>query len=464
MAASGERCAPSPAGSACSPVAEGARASRGKSMRGSIPLAPVGELQSDSLPSSPPKRLTLSPVAPRRSTAMDQHHGLGERISPLEVLIDEMTGGEPEFAEDNALLKELRSIWRWMAQEPGCTAIPSRTFKQRLPELHQRMPQIAFAFGRMDVNGDCWLTWEEFVAFCLKDLRLQRQMKKSSTVTVYARERCSSKSAGSAVYKDAFDPRRTCDVGTPPHVLPWEAHHVVEWRIEGLASGKGRGSPLTYMGCPVRAGTSLASPPFRAAGVCGFLRLWPAGYWTETQRRTKTPLPHASADPLVMGPYPVPSAEAWCCVGACMPSGTHLVFRFFIGDEKSPKRECYWHDGTHPGQLWSPADKEPPSLQPGDSLKVGVEIIRNCGHVSKPQRRCAEMRRPALGEIDMVGNHRGRTDERSMRLPKRSTTCSWRKLDTLLQDHRRAQLQQHDGQVSPGTALPRSASGPVGVA
>jgi hypothetical protein len=179
-------------------------------------------------------------------------------------------------------LKEMRAIFDWMAQEKGAVAIASRKFKERVPELHRRMPQVASSFRRMDANGDCYLEWSEFVEFCLKDDLLTQQMKHYSVVSVYARER-----GGVISYKDALDPHRQCEVGTIPPLLPWEISHVVEWRIEHLVTGPTRGHPVTHGSTVVRPGISLASPPFRAAAVSGFLRFYPSGYYTEAQRRIK---------------------------------------------------------------------------------------------------------------------------------------------------------------------------------
>mmetsp|Transcript_32317 Transcript_32317/g.57191 ORF Transcript_32317/g.57191 Transcript_32317/m.57191 type:complete len:420 (+) Transcript_32317:125-1384(+) len=346
----------------------------------------------------------------------------------------ELVSGEPEFADEKPLLKELRAIFDWMAQEAGATRIPSREFKQRLPMLHRRMPFMASSFKRMDANGDCWLEWDEFVNFCLSDVRLIQQMRRTSTISVYGRQR-----KGPVMYKEQLNPQLMCEMGTPPPLLPWEAAHVVEWRVEGLVIGPRKGSPVYNGNQIVRPGTCVASPPFRGAGCCGFLRLWPSGYWTEAQRRSKVDVPHATADTLVIGPYPMPPSNAWCCLGACMPAGTHLVLRFFVGDMKSEKRECYWHSGTHPGTLWSPPQQEPPILKEGDSITVGIEIFRNLGGVveKKPaphKEKVMKGMTPGIKEPFESWKRPG--IDRSTSLPALPSGSSWRKLDTLLQAHR----------------------------
>jgi hypothetical protein len=354
--------------------------------------------------------------------------------------------GEPEFEEEGELLKELRSIFDWMAQEKGCMKIPSRKFKERVPELHRRMPQIASSFRRMDANGDCMLEWWEFATFCLKDKRLMQQMKRTTTVTVHARER-----NGDLAHKDPLDPHRQCEVGTVPPLLPWEVSHVVVWRIENLLIGPLKGCPVTHGPIKVRPGISLASPPFRGAGLCGFLRFWPAGYWTEAQMRMKVQVsaPHFKSDKQIKGPYPMPPPDAWCCIGLYVPAGTHLLFRFFVGDGsscKSDTRNVFWHEGNFPGMLWSPENLERPVLREGDSFTVGVEIFRNYGMTDsvppkKHKQQGVKDRTPFIRDtsevahafMDPIEKQRAK----SMSLPALPTSSTWRNLDTLLRKHRR---------------------------
>merc|ERR1719401_2982544 len=99
-------------------------------------------------------------------------------------------------------------------------------------------------------------------------------LNRARTVTVYGVD-----GSGKRSYKDFRDPAHMCETGAAPPLLPWEVSHVVEWRIEGLTVSR-KGAPAMYAGVPIRPGTSIASPPFRAGGVCGSLRLWPAGYYS----------------------------------------------------------------------------------------------------------------------------------------------------------------------------------------
>lgn len=370
------------------------------------------------------------------------------RITPTQELPEELLRcGEPEFEEEGELLKELRSIFDWMAQEKGCMKIPSRKFKERVPELHRRMPQIASSFRRMDVNGDCWLEWWEFATFCLKDRRLMHLMKRTTIVSVYAKER-----DGSISYKDMLDPHRQCEVGTIPPILPWEVSHIVEWRIENLLIGELTGCPVTHGPVVVRPGISLASPPLRAAGVCGILRFWPAGYWTEAQRRLKVQVsaPHFRSDEQIKGPYPMPAPDAWCSMSLNVPAGTHLVFRFFTGGKDnriySDRRNCFWHEGNFPGMLWSPDNLDRPVLKEGDTFTIGVEIFRNLGMTDatppkKHKQQGVKDRTPFIRDTSEVANafvdpaEKLRT--KSMSLPALPTSSTWRNLDRLLQKHRR---------------------------
>lgn len=281
-----------------------------------------------------------------------------------------------ELEDQDPLLRELRLIFDWMARETGAKRISSRLFKQRLPDIHRKFPQLANNFARMDANSDCWLDWDEFACFCLKDERLAKSLRRAASVSVFGLSRTGERS-----FKDPFDPTHMCELGASPAILPWETSHIVEWRIEGLRIGQ-PGQPLVHAGTLVRPGASVASPPFRAAGVCGFLRFWPAGYWTESQRTRRTSeIPGAEAA-RSEGRCRPPSASSWCCVGACLPRGSHLALRFFVGDEASERRECYWGEGTHVHQLWGPKSAAPPNelrrRGPEDAtLVVGIEILRN---------------------------------------------------------------------------------------
>lgn len=303
--------------------------------------------------------------------------------------------GVEVFSEGNALLKELRTVFDWMAQERNAQRIPSRHFKQRLPEIHRKFPKLATSFARMDANSDGWLDWDEFVSFCLKDKRLHDIMRRAQMLTVYGLD-CD----GRRTYKDELDPAHMCELGMPPHLLPWELSQVVEWRIEGI-QWSNHGSPLKHGSLTLKAGTFIASPPFRAAGVAGSLRFWPAGYWTEAARRQKANVP-LGKDTLNSGVVQPPSHDTWCCLGVCMPATTHLLLRFFIADERSEKRDIYWVEGINAGQIWAPLGKElPAAVRASDTIVVGVEIFRNLGMPHVPSRnRMSEtaksIRRPSI--------------------------------------------------------------------
>jgi len=316
--------------------------------------------------------------------------------------------GLDTFKSGNALLSDLRKMFDWMAQEEGATKIASRKFKQRLPEIHKKFPQLAMSFTRMDENSDCWLTWEEFASFCLKDEGLKKMLKRSTSMTVYGLD-----GAGTRTYKDFMDPAHMCETSIAPPLLPWEKAHVVEWRIEGLKPCY-KGAPCIFAGKPVVAGSCFASPPFRAAGVNGYLRFWPAGYWTETQRRRKAALPPSSEDIVSGGANPLPPVDSWCCVGAVVPTGTHLVLRFFVGDAKSPKRECFWSEGNHAHGIWAPPSIQvPKELIDSNEVVVGLEIIQNLG---------AQHGKPKIAHLGFPGRHNRRPQLRD--LPPSVTTLA----------------------------------------
>lgn len=294
-------------------------------------------------------------------------------------------------------------MFDWMAQERGAARMSMRHFKTRLPEIHKKFPQLTKAFMRMDMNNDCWLEWEEFASFCLRDERMKEMMRRAMTVSVYGRDK-----DGSRTYKDSHDPTFACETGMPTPILPWESAHVVEWRIEGLRLSR-KGSPATYAGVVVRPGTSIASPPFRAAGINGFLRFWPAGFYTETNRRKKASAPPGENELISGGHCLAPCANSWCCIGACLPHGSHLILRFFVGDESCARRECFWSEGIHSEQLWAPSAQEAPAdLIHRDELIVGVEILRNLGkrhgrpHPKQIRHSTRINHRPELPDPDPV--------------------------------------------------------------
>lgn len=384
--------------------------------------------------------------ASRRVSSLSEHPELELRFN------------EPEFEEDHPLIKQLRAIFDWMAQERNAKVVSHRKFTHRLPELHRRMPQIATSFRHMDRNGDGWLQWGEFSSFCLKDQKLMHDMRHSTTVQVYARER-----DGRRTNKDLLDPVRMCEVGSIPPLLAWETSHVVEWRVDNLNTGTTPGAPMRHGPTIIRPGTALASPQFRAAGICGVLKFWPSGYWSEAQQRAKRAhaAPHISFDEQTKGPHPMPSPDAWCGIGLSVPAGTHLVFRFFVGDFKSEKRECFWHDGNFPGTIWAPAGMKRPVMHLGDSVTCGIEIFANKAgsHPPKHHKQQGVKNRTAFIRDNNEGAQAfkeaaERMDLKSMSLPALPDSTTWRNLDKLLQEQRRTKLAPN----RPGMDRQRSGS------
>jgi hypothetical protein len=289
------------------------------------------------------------------------------------------------FREDNPLLIDLRRMFDSIAKERGATRVSSRAFKRLLPELRRKFPQLAMSFARMDpvlVSAGPWLMWEDFARHGLSDAKLETDLKRSLAVVVYGLDR-----GGKRVYKDDLNPAHLCEKGSiAPPLMPWETAHVAEWRIDDLRLSR-HGYPAQRGGMEVRAGASIASVPFRAAGVCGYLRFWPSGYWTETQRRRKTGGAPGADYFSSKGASPEPSVESWCCVGVVMPAGTHLNLRLFVGDEKSTSRGCSFGNTTNAAQLFSPAAHTPPdgAFDEG-TIVVGVEIMRNVDdHHGRPR-------------------------------------------------------------------------------
>mmetsp|Transcript_42394 Transcript_42394/g.76100 ORF Transcript_42394/g.76100 Transcript_42394/m.76100 type:complete len:439 (+) Transcript_42394:66-1382(+) len=288
----------------------------------------------------------------------------------------------PEFTDNHSLLKELRVVFDWIGGQKNCMKIPSRLFKKRLPEVHSKFPQLANNFYAMDVNSDCWLEWHEFTDFCLKNERLVASLKRETKLQVYGIDH-----DGTRMYKASFDPAHSCEVSSSPDMLPWEVAHVVEWRIPGLkyaVTGPRQGS--FFWGRRMLPSQFLASQPFRAAGVCGFLRFWPVNYYNEAQLRKKKDVASVAEqlEELQGGAknlIRMPPAEAWCCIGAVLPPGTNLDFRFYIGSSKSPKRECFWNQSVNPASLWTPKGAKPPQhvidMTEEDYLTVGIEIFWN---------------------------------------------------------------------------------------
>lgn len=110
-------------------------------------------------------------------------------------------------------------------------------------------------------------------------------------------------------------------------------------------------------------------------------------------------------------PLRAPSHESWCCLGVSdLPNGTRLQCRFFVGSRKSEVRDCSWREGVHASQVWSPVDKEPPpEINAGETLVVGVEILRNIDGTHwgvKPRSSAADLarhnKRPPLPDSTLV--------------------------------------------------------------
>lgn len=149
---------------------------------------------------------------------------------------------------------------------------------------------------------------------------------------------------------------------------PVEERQRVEWHLKHLEMDL-KLQQVKYKGLLMQPGRHIASQCVHLAGVQGFLRFWPNGYFNYTQSgRFKSEFDLGGM-----------RADSWCAVGLFMPSGTHFKVRFFVGDERSEPRECYWSDGSLVRQIWMPDAKEPP--QDLHDLVVGVEVFKNCRHL-----------------------------------------------------------------------------------
>lgn len=168
-------------------------------------------------------------------------------------------------------------------------------------------------------------------------------------------------------------------------LLPWEEGHRVEWHIGGLQLDK-KLLEVRYKGIMVPKGRYLDSPRFQVMGEDGFLRFWLNGYFTTNLRKNLV-----RDKDLFSGGL---SLDAWCAVGLYMPQGTHLRLRFFIGNEKSDIRECYWHAGNKEQQIWMPESGEPPDLEAG--VTMGVEVLANYRHLKPGEAHVQRSSREAL--------------------------------------------------------------------
>jgi hypothetical protein len=148
---------------------------------------------------------------------------------------------------------------------------------------------------------------------------------------------------------------------------------------------------VRYKGLLVHPGKHIASQCVSLAGVQGFLRFWPNGYYNFTQSK------HFTSDFDLAGLHP----DSWCAVGLFMPPGTHFKMRFFVGEEWSEPRECYWSEGSRVPEIWTPDAKEPPANL--EDLVVGVEVVKNCRHL-RPQEAKPLVTRSPRPEAPRLGH------------------------------------------------------------
>lgn len=148
-------------------------------------------------------------------------------------------------------------------------------------------------------------------------------------------------------------------------MLPGEQCHRVQWTIKGLRFDR-KLLQLTHGSVEMPPGKSIASPPFRAGGVCGYFRFWPNGFLSNSQRRR--------ADGHDLGGL---VGNSWCCLGVFLPGGSHLRVRFFCGEAKSQFKTVYWNQGTNVQQLWTPTATQPPNFDDLSDFPVGIEIAAN---------------------------------------------------------------------------------------
>lgn len=280
------------------------------------------------------------------------------------------------FDEETPQDRDVRQLFEWMAGGTGARQLSRCQFKERLPEIHRRCPQVVSSFMRLDSHGEAVVRLEDFKAFCGSDARLARAVRKASNLVVYGTDR-----TGRRVDKDPVDSVRISELGSHAPLLPWEVKHTVEWTVEDLKIFLDRPSTIaSYGGAEVPAGAYITSPAFEAAGVRGHLRFWPAGYWTLAQRQTRERLARDDAREALAPP----AFNSWCGISACFPQGSNLIYRLFIGDATSSRRECFWTRTAHAATLWGPAESKPPlhllaDRNPlgGGSIKVGLEIYSN---------------------------------------------------------------------------------------
>lgn len=341
--------------------------------------------------------------------------GISKHRYLLANQLDAFTAAEPLqkeahadiFADNHQLLADLKDIFNWLAQKPAPAKISRARFKERAPELFRQFPQIATSFGKIDVDGDGCISWEEFLDFCLKSPLLQARTRKLETITVYGRDADGQKS-----YKDDTDPELMCEMLSPPPLLPWEVSHTVEWRISNLQSDPRWTAPKIGQ-LRWAPGKHIDSPPFGAAGARGFMRFWPGGQLSVCQQRLRQNITPTAAP--LDNSLQHPAGARGCCIGLVMPPGAHLIVRFFVGASRSKPREVCWSYGGNAAQVWAPVQESPPSVPEGDCLVAGVEILKNFNAPRKPRvrrveestrrgvkprmRECGATGCPALGKV-----------------------------------------------------------------
>lgn len=149
---------------------------------------------------------------------------------------------------------------------------------------------------------------------------------------------------------------------------PVEERQRAEWCLKHLEKDM-KLQQVKYRGLLMNPGKHMTSQCVVLAGVQGFLRFWPNGFFNPTQSsRFKSEHDLGGM-----------RADSWCAVGLFMPPGTHFKVRFFVGEERSEPRDFYWSDGSMNQQIWMPHAKDPPKHL--EDLVVGVEVFKNCRHL-----------------------------------------------------------------------------------
>eukprot|EP00928_Gymnodinium_smaydae_P031192 TRINITY_DN22974_c0_g2_i2.p1 TRINITY_DN22974_c0_g2~~TRINITY_DN22974_c0_g2_i2.p1 ORF type:complete len:557 (+),score=59.94 TRINITY_DN22974_c0_g2_i2:190-1671(+) len=142
-----------------------------------------------------------------------------------------------------------------------------------------------------------------------------------------------------------------------------EAPEMAEWLITDL-EWDGYTGRLLYRDIDLPHARYVESPRFMLCGEEVYLRFWPNGYFSKTQRKGIR-----AYDPTCA------FVRSWCAVALFAPAGTRWHLRFFVGDDFSDVRECYWCNAVTQYQYWMPRATEP-SISLDEGLRVGVEILR----------------------------------------------------------------------------------------